>query len=123
LIVDDERIVADTLGVIFTEKGYDVRAAHSAEQALEIVAEWPPDLAILDVVLPKMHGIDLAILLREQLPSCQTLLFSGQAFTDDLLSEFEKRGYNFALLRKPIHPSSLLNTAAKLLTGDKEKQT
>jgi len=40
--------------------------------------EWPPDLAILDVVLSEMHGVDLAILLTQKLPNCRILLFSGQ---------------------------------------------
>ena len=63
LIVDDERTIADTLVLIFSANGYETRASYSAEQALEIIADWLPDLAILDVVLPKMNGVDLAILL------------------------------------------------------------
>jgi DNA-binding response OmpR family regulator len=74
LIVDDERTIADTLAVIFSQSGYETRAAYSSEQALEIIAEWLPDLAIIDVVLPLMNGIDLAILLRAQCPTCRLLL-------------------------------------------------
>ena len=123
LFVDDEQTIADTLALIFSQKGYDTRAAYSAEQALEIIAEWPPDLAILDVVLSKMHGIDLAILLTQKLPNCRILLFSGQALTNDLLAEAEKKGYAFAILAKPIHPSSLLDRALEVLTGNKETTT
>jgi len=121
LFVDDEETVANTLTLIFSQRGYDTRAAYSAEQALEIIAEWPPDLAILDVVLPKMHGIDLAIVLTQKLPSCRILLFSGQALTDDLLAEVEKKGYTFAILAKPIHPFLLLDRAVEVLTGNKEE--
>ena len=64
LIVDDEHTIADTLDAIFSASGYETRTSYSAEQALEIVVEWQPDLAILDVVLPKMNGIDLAIFLK-----------------------------------------------------------
>jgi DNA-binding NtrC family response regulator len=123
LVVDDERTIADTLAVIFFQRGYNTRAAYSAEQALEIVAEWPPDLAILDVVLPKINGIDLSILLSERFPKCRTLLFSGQALTADLLAEAEKKGYTFAILAKPVHPSLLLEAAVKVLTADKENRT
>ena len=64
LNVDDERTITDTLALIFTGNGYDARKAYSAEQAVDFIAEWRPDLAILDVVLPVMNGIDLATLLR-----------------------------------------------------------
>jgi hypothetical protein len=70
-----------------------------------------------------MHGIDLAILLTQKLPNCRILLFSGQALTNDLLAEAEKKGYTFAILAKPLHPSSLLDKALKVLTGNKEKPT
>jgi CheY-like chemotaxis protein len=91
LVVDDERTIADTLAVIFSQRGFDARPAYSAEQALEIVDEWPPDLAILDVILPQMNGIDRSILPSERLPKCRSLLFSGQALTADLLASAEKR--------------------------------
>jgi CheY-like chemotaxis protein len=123
LVVDDERTIADTLAVIFSQRGYETRAAYSAEQALEIVAEWPPDLAILDVILPQMNGIDLSILLSERLPKCQTLLFSGQALTEELLAEAGKKGYTFAILAKPLHPSLLLEAVVKVLTAEKESQS
>jgi CheY-like chemotaxis protein len=68
LIVDDERVIADSLAVIFEKQGYQARAAHSAEQAIEIVSQWHPDLAILDVILPGRNGIDLAILIKSGYP-------------------------------------------------------
>jgi CheY-like chemotaxis protein len=64
LIVDDERAIADTLTLIFTMQHYDARAVYSAEGAIETLAKWRPDLAILDVILPEMNGIDLAIVIK-----------------------------------------------------------
>jgi DNA-binding NtrC family response regulator len=121
LIVDDEHTIADTLGLIFAGNGYETRAAYSAEQALEIIAEWPPDLAILDVVLPKLNGIDLAILLTAQYPACRLLLFSGQSITTDLLAEAATRGYSFDILAKPVHPTLMLDAALKLLVANQSK--
>src|ERR1035437_9157359 len=63
LIVDDERTIADTLALIFATNGYEARTAYSAEQALEMLDEWRPDLAVIDVVLPGMNGIEFAIFL------------------------------------------------------------
>jgi CheY-like chemotaxis protein len=111
LVNDDERTIADTLTVIFSGSGYDTRAAYSAEQ------EWQPDLAIIDVVLPRMNGIDLALLLKVQCPICRLLLFSGQAITTDLLADAATKGHTFNILAKPVHPTVLLNTALQMLTG------
>jgi CheY-like chemotaxis protein len=60
LIVDDEHIIADTLVAIFSGAGYESRAAYSAEGALGLIPSWPPQLAIVDVILPGMNGIDFA---------------------------------------------------------------
>jgi DNA-binding NtrC family response regulator len=109
LIVDDERKIADTLDAIFSASGYETRAVYSAEQALEIIPEWLPDLAVIDVVLPLMNGIDLAILLTSLCPSCRLLLFSGQWLTTDLLADAATKGYKFDILAKPVHPNVMLD--------------
>ena len=74
LIVDDERVIADSLAAIFERQGYRARAAYSAEEALQIIAQWPPRLAILDVVLPGMNGIDLALLIKSGYPDIAVML-------------------------------------------------
>ncbi|MGA9245472.1 MAG: response regulator [Silvibacterium sp.] len=122
LIVDDERTIADTLDLIFSASGYETRAAYSAEQALEILAEWLPDLAIIDVVLPLMNGIDLAILLTAKYPACRPLLFSGQALTAELLAEAAANGHKFDILAKPVHPTELLERTLTLLVANQSKQ-
>ena len=122
LIVDDERTIADTLALIFSSRGYETQTAYTAEQAIEIVAEWLPDLAITDVVLPQTNGIDLAILLTAHCPACRVMLFSGQAVTVDLLAEAAKKGYKFEILAKPAHPTVMLETALNLLAANQSKQ-
>ena len=104
LIIDDEPTIADTLAVIFSSSGYEARAVYSAEQALEMLEEWRPDLAVIDVVLPGMNGIEFAIFLKASYPACQFLLFSGQPGTSGLLEEAKKKGYLFDILAKPLHP-------------------
>jgi DNA-binding response OmpR family regulator len=76
LIVDDEKNIGESLTAIFTSRGYESKTAFSAELAVEIIAGCEPDLAIVDVGLPKMNGIDLAIALKNGRPSCRVLLFS-----------------------------------------------
>jgi DNA-binding response OmpR family regulator len=116
LIVDDETNIGNSLAAIFTSLGYEAKTALSAEQAVEIIAGWEPDLAIVDVGLPKMNGVDLAIALKNGHPSCRVLLFSGQPNTADLLAQAEADGHLFEIVAKPVHPTVILDRAAHLLS-------
>jgi CheY-like chemotaxis protein len=107
-VVDDEKIIAETLAVILRMSGYSARFFVNPLEALQVSLSGPPDLLISDVQMPLLSGIDLAIQMREQCPGCKILLFSGQTGTSDLLDVARKQGYDFHLLSKPIHPSDLL---------------
>ena len=120
LIVDDEVAIADTLAMIFRSQMYDARVAYSGECAIEVIAEWRPDLAIIDVILPEMNGIDLAIVTKANYPACHVLLFSGHANTSMLLEEAGRKGHQFEVLAKPVHPNVMLERAADLLSGPEE---
>lgn len=115
LIVDDERLIADTLATIFNGSGYEARPAYSAEQALEVIVGWDPAIAIIDVIMPAMNGIDLGILLRAKRPSIQVMLISGQMVTGLPIGEARKKEHPFETLAKPIPVSQLLEMTAKLL--------
>src|ERR1700721_3872222 len=120
LIVDDDQAIADTLAVIFRSHGYDARVAYSAEQAIDNIASCVPDLALLDVNLPGMNGIDLAIVMKANHPDCHMLLVSGHEKTGSLLEEAAKKGHMFDILPKPIHPTFILERAKGLLTASRE---
>jgi DNA-binding response OmpR family regulator len=115
LIVDDEIKVAETLELVFSTRGYDVRVAHSAEEAIETLAHWEPELALIDVMLPRMNGIDFGIALKANYPRCVILLFSGHPGTSALLEGARDKGYHFDILAKPLHPAFILDTVSSLL--------
>jgi CheY-like chemotaxis protein len=115
LIVDDEVTVAETLDLIFVSRGYEVRTAYSAEQAIEVIAHWQPDLAVLDVMLPRMNGIDFAVALKANYPACHVLLVSGHPATGDLLVLAKEQGHAFDILAKPLHPTVILDKVADML--------
>ena len=115
LIVDDERVITDTLVTIFSQQGYESKGVYSAEQALLAMENWRPALVIIDVVLPAMNGIDLAIRIKSQWPECYVSLFSGEAATCDLLDAAGRNGHRFDVVAKPVHPSELLGMAGRLL--------
>ena len=116
LIVDDEATIARTLSIIFKNRGFDARAAYSAEEALQVMQNWEPEIAIIDVCLPAMNGIDLAILLMNTHPKCKLVLFSGQPRSAELSDQAAKEGHLFEILAKPVHPDVLLERAAQLLS-------
>jgi len=64
--------------------------------------------------MPGLSGFDLAIRLTERRPACKVLLFSGQATTFDLLHAAREQGYDFHLVKKPVHPNELLSQIEKL---------
>jgi DNA-binding response OmpR family regulator len=109
LVVDDERIIADTLSVILTRSGFAVLTAYDGESALELAGTVPPELLLSDVMLgPGIDGTELAITLVGAQPECKVLLFSGHAATQDLLRKSRDSGHDFTLLTKPLHPADLL---------------
>ncbi len=66
LIVEDEPSLIFTLRDTLETEGYQTRVAENGDQALSIIEEMPPDLMILDVMLPGMSGFDVCQKIREQ---------------------------------------------------------
>ncbi|MGP8225529.1 MAG: response regulator [Terracidiphilus sp.] len=109
LVVDDERVIADTLSMILNQSGFEARSVYSGEGALELARAFEPDMLISDVIMADLNGIDAAIRIRALLPGIKILLFSGQAATADLLEIARAQGYEFEILAKPVHPQDLLS--------------
>ena len=108
LVVDDERVIADTLAIILNQAGFDAAAVYTGTDAVDRASKEKPDLVISDVIMPDMNGIEAAIRIRQMLPACKILLFSGQAATADLLEKARLQGHEFEILAKPVHPQDLL---------------
>jgi CheY-like chemotaxis protein len=108
LVVDDQRLIADTLAEILTNSGFEAVPAHDGWEALEIAARFRPDWLLSDVLMPRMNGVELAIAVRQKYPLTSVLLFSGQAGISEILEEGQQRGYVFDLIAKPIHPLRLI---------------
>jgi CheY-like chemotaxis protein len=118
LILDDDIHVAKTLELIFLSRGYRVHVASSAEEAIELISGWKPDLAIVDVMLPRMNGIEFGEVLRSNYPGCQLVLVSGHPGTGELLESARRDGQPLMqILAKPLHPTHILEIVAGLLPG------
>jgi DNA-binding NtrC family response regulator len=114
LVVDDEPLIANTLVAILKKQHYAAVAAYNAGEALEIAQAFPPDYLITDVLMPGMSGIDLAVAIKQSVPDCKVLLFSGHASAIHLEDDPRCAHYDFPLLAKPVHPDVLLAQIASL---------
>ncbi|RXH53971.1 response regulator [Granulicella sibirica] len=107
-VVDDERVIAETLATILEKSGFSAQCFFNPLEALYAARSDAPDLLISDVMMPQLSGVELAVQMKTMWPLCQILLFSGQAATADLLQTAREQGHDFHLLTKPVHPSDLL---------------
>ncbi len=108
LIADDERIIADTLGMILNQNGFEAATVYSGQKAVEAARQFRPNVFLGDVVMPGMSGIEAAIQICAFIPGCRVLLLSGQAATSDLMRDARVRGHDFEVILKPVHPNQLL---------------
>jgi CheY-like chemotaxis protein len=116
LVVDDEKVIADTLSIILRQSGFSAITAYDGPTALQLANKFNPDLLISDVMMPGMTGIELAITMTQIMPRCKVLLFSGQAATVDLLEEARSLGHDFTTLTKPVHPTDMLRRISECLS-------
>jgi CheY-like chemotaxis protein len=108
LVVDDERLIADTISAILAEHGFVAFKAYSGEEAVRLSQALRPDIVLSDVLMPQMSGIQMAIRIKESLPGTRIVLLSGQATTAELMRQAAAEGHTFELLAKPIHPEELV---------------
>jgi DNA-binding response OmpR family regulator len=108
LVVDDESNIADSLAEILIVHGYDALAFYEGQAAIDAARNQCPALVISDVVMPNLNGVETVLAIRELCPTTHIWLFSGQAGTANLLESARKKGHDFELLPKPIHPDELL---------------
>ncbi len=113
LVVDDERLIADTTADILRGAGFDARAVYDGWTAIETALSFRPDCHLTDVMMPSMNGVELAIAITRMSPDAKILLFSGQAGIADILLQGRSQVHELPLLPKPIHPLKLID-AVKL---------
>jgi DNA-binding response OmpR family regulator len=115
LIVDDERMIADTLSAIFRGAGYETYTAYNGRLGLDAARTLRPELVLSDVAMPEMDGVQMAMQIRRSQPKVRVLLLSGQSETSDLLRSARENGFDFELLQKPIHPEEIMRRVAEEL--------
>jgi DNA-binding response OmpR family regulator len=108
LVVNKEPDIADAVSEILSHHGYAAITAYDGEDALETALLIPPQLVIADIGLPGISGIEVATVLKKELPDCKVLLLYGQQDHSDKLASAKSAGHKFQLVGKPVHPIDLL---------------
>lgn len=112
LVVDDNYELCDGLTDILKLNGYNVRIAHDGEQAVEIVKNDKFDLALMDIKLPGVNGIDASKILKNIAPYMPFIFIT--AFSDDALygNTISKNGLE--VFQKPFDIDKLLKRINEL---------
>lgn len=107
LIIDDDLDTLRLVGLMLQKQGYSIMAASSGAQGLEMAFESPPDLVLLDVMMPGMDGYEVARQLRANTLTANIpiLMFTAKSQLDDKVTGFEAGADDY--LTKPTHPSEL----------------
>ena len=114
LIVDDDEGLREYLRSSLEIEGYLVREAASAEEGLAILEEEPPDLILLDVMMPRMNGWEMLQRVQEKhgVGAVPVIMFSGKV--DEGEAAAEERGAQ-AFIGKPFDAEQLLASTRQLL--------
>ena len=106
LVVDDNEDAAEMLEALLSLNGHIVRTSFSARKALDIAAEFAPDVCLLDIGMPEMDGYELAVKLREFLPDALIISVSGWGQEKDRQRSREA-GFDHHFV-KPVEFNTLL---------------
>jgi DNA-binding response OmpR family regulator len=115
LIVEDDEAISDTLALVFTEEGFQVRTARNGEEALEMLKHAPGSIVLLDVMLPKLDGFGViqALEAAQQLDHHQIVLMTAGP-QSPRIQDLLRAGKVAAFLRKPFELDELVTLMQQL---------
>ncbi len=115
LIVDDEEDILEFLEYNLQKEGYQVSKANNGEDALNLIQQENPHLAILDIMMPSMDGIELCDKIRQELGNNEILITfltaRSESFTQ--ISALDAGGDDY--ITKPIKPSLFVSKVKSIL--------
>jgi DNA-binding NtrC family response regulator len=114
LIVDDDIVVRDSLGKWFESEGFQVSIAPGAAAALEMLASRRFDLALVDIKMPGVDGIELQAKLREIDPSMPVIIMTGFASVETAVRALKNGAYDY--ITKPFDPDELVHLVNKAIS-------
>ncbi len=105
LIVDDERIVCESLAEWFRQDGYHVDVARNAKEALRFVAKTSYDIALIDIRMPGMDGLELQTHLTDAKPDMTIIIMTAYSSVESAVKALKAGAYDY--ITKPFDPDEL----------------
>src|ERR1035437_5293003 len=125
LVVDDEPHITDLVTTAFRYDGFDAEQVMSGQAALSSIAADPPDLVVLDVMLPDLDGFEVTCRLRSAGVPVPELFLTARDATEDKISGLTVGGDDY--LSKPFSLEELIARARAILRrtspGDSASET
>ena len=113
LVVDDEKVVQDSLFRWFTEYGFRVTAVGSGREALARLAQESCDVLLADIKMPGMDGLELLERVREVAPDTVVIIMTAYGTVDYAVRALKHGAYDF--VKKPFDPDDLARLVEKAL--------
>ena len=120
LLVDDETEFVSALAERLHLRGYDTQTATSGEEALGKINSTPPDVVLLDMLMPGMNGLEVLKRIKRDHPQVQVILLTGRGSWDGIQG-IREGAYDW--LMKPIQIEELMQIMASAMESDEETQT
>jgi PAS domain S-box-containing protein len=120
LVLDDDRNMCDTIGDVLEHEGHVVQIATRASAGLGIAAGSPIEVAIVDINLPDMSGLEVLHRLRQVRPTSEVIFITGHATLATAIGAIN--GLAFAYIVKPFEMSHLLVTVEQALRKQRLSQ-
>lgn len=114
LIVDDDRDLLESMGLMFRKRGFEVCIAQDAESALASIASVRPDLVITDLRLPQKSGLDLVRDIHALYTNIPVLIMTAYG-SDEVLEVAARLGTT--VLTKPVHRDELFRSVGRALAA------
>lgn len=115
LVVDDEALVVGVCRTMLESEGYDVDSATDVSEAMRIVQDSPPDLIIMDIMMPGVDGTRATRMFKQNLRSKHIPIIIISGTTDDSLFDKSRDHGASACFRKPFEINELLAKVRELV--------
>ena len=106
LVVDDEEGIRRSLAATLADEGYEVVTAASGREALDLLSEAQPALALLDIAMPEMDGVETLRRFKESSPDMAVIMVTGHGGIDEAVKTVKLGAYDF--ITKPPDTARIL---------------